>query len=238
MRWPPAETVAAAQTESARRRAEGPRRLSRVVFRPTVRVRFAREPGVSRCHQARPRLLLRAAVRESRRSPNALAASMAATGRGTARAKNGTSPASAVSVVSARSAPDPSTPATPATPATSNLDTPEVPASERRRVSGSAGSRWIRAVGDAVAEELVHALAREVAELRDAADGLRADAADARAARDDARRALLEETTRARSLERARARPARDARRRATRASRLKPRGRCGTNSRSPRWRR
>ena len=50
----------------------------------------------------------------------------------------------------------------------------------------------------------MHALAREVAELRDAADGLRADAADARAARDDARRALLEETTRARSLERAR----------------------------------
>ena len=109
-----------------------------------------------------------------------------------------------MSAVSARSAPDPSTPATPATPATPNLDTPEVPASERRRVSGSAGSRWIRAVGDAVAEELVHALAREVAELRDAADGLRADAADARAARDDARRALLEETTRARSLARAR----------------------------------
>jgi hypothetical protein len=50
----------------------------------------------------------------------------------------------------------------------------------------------------------VHALAREVAELRDAAASLRADAADARAARDDARRALLEETTRARSLERAR----------------------------------
>jgi hypothetical protein len=206
-----AETVAVAQTENARRRAE--RASTSYPGSSSVRPSECGSPEspeqLSASPGASPGSLLRAAVRESRRSPNAFAASMAATrGRGTARAKNDAPPASAVSAVSAvsaRSAPDPSTPATPATPATPNPGTPEVPASERRRAPGSApGSRWIRAVGDAVAEELVHALAREVAELRDAADGLRADAADARAARDDARRALLEETTRARSLERAR----------------------------------
>jgi len=189
-----AESVAAAQTESARRRAE------RAAFSESSPERSSPETTPASA-------LLRAAVRESGRSPNAFAASMASRRRrGAPRGDDGPSFAPPASSASARSAPDPSTPATPETPDLRAEGVPnasEAPRS-RDREAKSSPSRWIHAVGDAVAEELVHALAREVAELRDAAASLRADAADARAARDDARRALLEETTRARSLERAR----------------------------------
>ena len=187
-----AESVAAAQTESARRRAE------RAEFLESSPERSSPETSPASA-------LLRAAVRESGRSPNAFAASMASRRRrGAPRGDDGPSFAPPASSASARSAPDPSTPATPETPdLRAEPNASEAPAS-RDREAKSSPSRWIHAVGDAVAEELVHALAREVAELRDAAASLRADAADARAARDDARRALLEETTRARSLERAR----------------------------------
>ena len=189
-----AESVAAAQTESARRRAE------RAAFSESSPERSSPETTPASA-------LLHAAVRESGRSPNAFAASMASRRRrGAPRGDDGPSFAPPASSASARSAPDPSTPATPETPDLRAEGVPnasEAPRS-RDREAKSSPSRWIHAVGDAVAEELVHALAREVAELRDAAASLRADAADARAARDDARRALLEETTRARSLERAR----------------------------------
>ena len=187
-----AESVAAAQTESARRRAERAELLES-------------SPERSSPETSPASALLRAAVRESGRSPNAFAASMASRRRrGAPRGDDGPSFAPPASSASARSAPDPSTPATPETPdLRAEPNASEAPAS-RDREAKSSPSRWIHAVGDAVAEELVHALAREVAELRDAAASLRADAADARAARDDARRALLEETTRARSLERAR----------------------------------
>jgi hypothetical protein len=106
--------------------------------------------------------------------------------RGAPRGDDDASFAPPASSASARSAPDPSTPATPDLRAEGVPNASEAPRS-RDREAKSSPSRWIHAVGDAVAEELVHALAREVAELRDAA-----------------RRALLEETTRARSLERAR----------------------------------
>jgi hypothetical protein len=186
-----AESVAAAQTESARRRAE------RAAFSESSPERSSPETTPASA-------LLRAAVRESGRSPNAFAASMASRRRrGAPRGDDDASFAPPASSASARSAPDPSTPATPDLRAEGVPNASEAPRS-RDREAKSSPSRWIHAVGDAVAEELVHALAREVAELRDAAASLRADAADARAARDDARRALLEETTRARSLERAR----------------------------------
>ena len=79
-------------------------------------------------------------------------------------------------------APDPSTPRTP---------------------SAAAGG-WIGDVGEDVAEELVRALAREVADSRENAERYLDEATEARRERDDARRELLTETRRVRELERMR----------------------------------
>jgi len=170
-----AETVAVAQTDRARRGAE--RSASAHSGSPSP-------SGSPDPHTAAG--LLRRASREGRRSPNAFAAAMAMPPR------------------RQTAAPDPSTPATPRTPDFHA----ESSAGSGKRSTVSAREdgtpRWIHAVGDAVAEELVHALAREAAELRDALAAARAETAEARSARDDARAALLEETTRVCSLERAR----------------------------------
>ena len=79
-------------------------------------------------------------------------------------------------------APDPSTPRTPP----------------------AAAGGWIGDVGEDVAEELVRALAREVADSRESAETHLDEATEARRERDDARRELLTETRRVRELERMR----------------------------------
>jgi hypothetical protein len=95
----------------------------------------------------------------------------------------GMRPRARVVVGAARSpAPDPSTPRTPP----------------------AAAGGWIGDVGEDVAEELVRALAREVADSRENAERYLDEATEARRERDDARRELLTETRRVRELERMR----------------------------------
>jgi hypothetical protein len=70
--------------------------------------------------------------------------------------------------------------------------------------SASGASRWIDSIGGEVAEELVHALAREVAEARAREGHLREEVVSARDARNDSQRALLAEVHRVHELERMR----------------------------------
>ena len=65
-------------------------------------------------------------------------------------------------------------------------------------------AKWIHSIGDDVAEELIHALAREVAGSRGREEGLRKELAEAREARNDARKALVNEVHRVHELERLR----------------------------------
>ena len=65
-------------------------------------------------------------------------------------------------------------------------------------------AKWIHSIGDDVAEELIHALAREVADSRGREEGLRKELAEAREARNDARKALVNEVHRVHELERLR----------------------------------
>jgi hypothetical protein len=212
-----AETVAMVQTESARRRA------TRSTDRrsPGDQLRSDRAP--SHETNATPSTsmspdtaavseLLRAAVRESGSSPNSFKSSMAAPNRAYAPpGQGGDRNARQAQQRTPASAPDPSTPTTPETPplrdeidrrgVTQEKETPRPSASPR--TPGTA-PRWLRLVGDDVAEALVHALAKEVGELRDVLGSKREEATQAKSARDDARRALVEETTRMRTLERAR----------------------------------
>jgi len=65
-------------------------------------------------------------------------------------------------------------------------------------------AKWIHSIGEDVAEELIHALAREVADSRAREETLREELVAARDARDDARRALVREVHRVHELERLR----------------------------------
>ena len=87
------------------------------------------------------------------------------------------------------------------------VHTPSASGSGSSGSSGSPSPRgggWMRAVDEGVAEELVRALAREIAASRDREARGRARLAEAREERDDARRALLAESRRNRELERMR----------------------------------
>ena len=194
-----AETVAMVQTESARRRAERSASSSRSSAGQTRSSQSS--PDDNNSSRSSPETntvshLLGAAVREGKRSPNSFARGMAGPSA-SSRPDLYTDPIDARQWTPA-SAPDPSTPETPETPDLRNEHNSASP----RAPTGP--SRWIHTVGADVAEELVHALAREVGELRDSVASLKDETASAKAARDDARRALLEETTRMRALERAR----------------------------------
>ena len=65
-------------------------------------------------------------------------------------------------------------------------------------------AKWIHSIGEDVAEELIHALAREVADSRAREETLREELVAARDARNDARRALVREVHRVHELERLR----------------------------------
>ena len=120
--------------------------------------------------------LLAAAVRQSHRSPRSFAAGMNPGGGG-----GGISPPSAANH-SPNSSPGPG-PGSTTSPRT---------------------VRWVDSIGSDVAEELVHALAREVAESRVREEHQREQLAAARDKRDDAQRALLTEVHRVHELERMR----------------------------------
>lgn len=138
--------------------------------------------------------LLAAAVRQSRSSPRSFAAGMAGgdVPRGGDGGGGGSTPSSAAA--SPESGPEPS--GAGSGHGAGVAPPPSTPA--------SGGTRWIESIGLDVAEELVHALAREVAEARTREAQLREELADARDKRDDAQRALQGEVHRVHDLERMR----------------------------------
>lgn len=127
--------------------------------------------------------LLAAAVRQSHRSPQSLAAGMNP-GGGRGGGGNSSPPPSAA----ASAAASPSRSGSPSGPSPSPGPGPAS--------TSAPAARWIDSIDSDVAEELVHSLAREVAESRAREEHLREELVAARDKRNDTQRALLTEVHR------------------------------------------
>ncbi|EEH54820.1 uncharacterized protein MICPUCDRAFT_60639 [Micromonas pusilla CCMP1545] len=173
-----------ARAEAAEAEAEAAREEARNAWAGRVGVSgydAARRAGRGVAVDADPDvpLLVAAAVRVGESSPNSFAAGMRVGVGGGGGARGDGSPASE---------------------ATSSSTSCSPPGGGEGFVRG----RWIESVGPEVAEELVHALAREVAESRARETARGEELLRARESRNDAQRALLAEVHRVHELERMR----------------------------------